>query len=46
MLQQERWRVNHGHLVQFKARRDLDPGNPAALATLPVKPRQGVDWLD
>jgi hypothetical protein len=37
---------NHGQLVQFKARRDLDPHDPAALSTMPVKPRRLVDWFD
>jgi hypothetical protein len=37
---------NHGRLIQFKARRDIDPGDTAALSRLPVRPRAGHDWLD
>lgn len=37
---------NRGRLVQFKARRDIDPADNAELAKMPVKPRAGVDWLD
>jgi len=37
---------NHGRLIQFKARREIDPGNGAALATMPVRPRVMVDWID
>ncbi|WP_306600273.1 hypothetical protein [Geothrix sp. 21YS21S-2] len=37
---------NRGTLVRFKARRDIDPHNAAALARMPVRPRAGVDWVD
>lgn len=37
---------NHGRLIQFKARRDIDPGDAAALSLMPVRPRAGMDWLD
>ncbi len=37
---------NGGRLLAFKARRDIDPGDRAALASLPHRPRRGVDWLD
>lgn len=37
---------NHGRLVQFKARRTIDPADNAALSAMPVRPRPGVDFLD
>ena len=37
---------NHLRLIQFKARRSIDPGNRAALLGLPLKPRQGLDWMN
>jgi hypothetical protein len=37
---------NHGRLIQFKAHREIDPGDGAALATMPVQPRLLVDWVD
>ena len=37
---------NHGKLIQFKARRDLDPGDRAGLSKMPFKPRLLVDWID
>ena len=37
---------NQGRLIQFKARRDIDPGDHGALVRMPVKPRLLVDWID
>ena len=37
---------NRGQFVRFKARRDTDPGNPAALGGMPVRPRKRLDWVD
>ena len=37
---------SHGKLIQFKARRDLDPRDPSALASMPHQPRMMLDWLD
>lgn len=37
---------NRGHLVQFKARRKIDPKNKAALLSMPVEPRATMDWMD
>jgi len=37
---------SRGHLVQFKARRDISPQDGAALRSMPQLPRRSVDWLD
>ncbi len=37
---------NWGRLVRFKARRDIDPQNQAALGMMPVRPRVRQDWID
>jgi hypothetical protein len=37
---------NRGKLIRFKARRDINPNDPAALSRLPLRPRVTVDWVD
>jgi hypothetical protein len=37
---------NHGRLIPFKARRVIDPGDGSALATMPVRFRVLVAWVD
>jgi len=37
---------NHGSLVPFKARRDIDPNDAMSLLSIPVLPKKGQDWID
>ena len=37
---------SRGHLIQFKARRDISPHDGAAMRSMPQLPRRSLDWLD
>ena len=37
---------NYGKLIQFRARREVNPADPAAVATLPLRPKVRTDWID
>jgi len=37
---------NYGKLIQFRARREVNPANPADVATLPLRPKVRTDWID